>query len=201
MPMNEDTASLFHLFGKPSTCVTGIPYTYSDGGRFAAGYKGSAQDCVARAIAIAFEQTDEYKIIYHRLAQGQRDIGLPATARNGIRSTVSAKLLKEQGARFTDIKKWKRGLMQGDFPKGRFIVVFKGHFAACIDGCVYDTHDPTVKRRRNGAALPKVNNLYGVWDCNDVDPITLRPGEIRIQNMQDLLLAANQAPRERESRP
>jgi len=187
-------ASLFHLFGKPPTCATGFPYTYSDGGRFAAGYKGSAQDCVARAIALAFQQTDEYKIIYHRLAQGQRALGLPATARNGIRSLVSRNLLEAQGARFTDIKKWKRGLLPGDFPKGRFIAVFKGHFAACIDGVLFDTHDPTFKQRGNGPR--RVNNLYGVWDCNDVDPITLRPGEIRVPDLQDLK-AANRAPRGR----
>ena len=43
-------------------------FQYDDGGRKLAGYKGSADDCVCRAIAIATGLP--YKQVYDRLAEG-----------------------------------------------------------------------------------------------------------------------------------
>jgi len=43
-------------------------FVYNDGGREAAGYKGTAGDCVCRAVAIAAELP--YQEVYDRLAEG-----------------------------------------------------------------------------------------------------------------------------------
>ena len=43
-------------------------FTYNDGGRAEAGYKGRTGDCVTRAVAIAASLP--YKEVYDRLAEG-----------------------------------------------------------------------------------------------------------------------------------
>jgi hypothetical protein len=64
-------------------------FVYNDGGRKAAGYKGSAGDCVCRAIAIAAQLP--YQQVYDRLAEGnatqrksKRTGKQSRSARNGI---------------------------------------------------------------------------------------------------------------------
>ena len=67
-------------------------FVYNDGGREAAGYKGSAGDCVCRAVAIAARLP--YQEVYDRLAEGnasqrksKRTGKQPRSARNGIYTT------------------------------------------------------------------------------------------------------------------
>jgi hypothetical protein len=52
------------LWDGNETCV----YVYDDGGRAAAGYRGHAGDCVARAVAIASQRP--YAEVYAALARG-----------------------------------------------------------------------------------------------------------------------------------
>lgn len=65
-----------------------MPWVQDDGGRAAAGFKGSAGDCVARSVAIAGGLP--YGEVYATLAAGQgaqragRGNKKPASARNGI---------------------------------------------------------------------------------------------------------------------
>ena len=48
-----------------------MSYVYDDGGRAAAGYKGEAEDCVARAIAIA--GCLDYRVVYDRINRIAKD--------------------------------------------------------------------------------------------------------------------------------
>lgn len=149
---------------------SGITIRHSDGGRKRAGYKGSAGDCVVRAIALAFEQTDDYKLIYRCLAAGQKVRGRPRSARNGVQQAVSGPFLTAHGAKYTDLSKtYGKPLLAGSFPEGRFIVATKGHYAAVLDGILYDTHDSTYKRTRGGGVL--LRPIVGFWDCNASLPI------------------------------
>ena len=59
-----------------------MSYIFNDGGRAEAGYKGTAGDCGARAMAIALGIS--YKDAYKEIAQVNKDMGFAKSARNGI---------------------------------------------------------------------------------------------------------------------
>ena len=78
--------------------MTNSNFTYNDGGREAAGYKGKAGDCVCRAIAIAADLP--YQQVYDRLAEGNatqrassRTAKRSRSARNGIYTTRKLSLI------------------------------------------------------------------------------------------------------------
>jgi hypothetical protein len=126
-----------------------IEWTYSDGGRERAGFKGETGDCVTRAIAIATRKS--YREIYDDLNQlakrertGTKKSGV-SSARTGVYRTTYQKYLLSLGW------KWKPTMMIGsgckvhlrtdELPKGRIIVSLSRHLACVIDGVLYDTHD------------------------------------------------------------
>lgn len=130
-------------------------YIYDDGGRKAAGFKGKASDCVARAVAIASGRP--YAEIYDRLAKetgNQR-----RSKRTGKRSEASAArgintnrkwfddYMAELGFKWTPTMFVGQGckvhLAKGELPMGRLVVSVSKHMVAVIDGVVRDTHDCT----------------------------------------------------------
>jgi hypothetical protein len=132
---------------------TEMDFTYDDGGRAAAGYKGAAGDCVARAIAIASGKP--YAEVYAALAQGRgsqrstkRSGKRSASARNGI--SVQRKWFKDYmrslGATWVPTMQIGSGckvhLHDGELPSGRLVVSVSKHYTAVIDGVIHDTHDP-----------------------------------------------------------
>ena len=128
---------------------------YTDGGRAATGYRGSAGDCVTRAVAIATEQ--DYETVYRafaagtalerRTARSSRTRGR-RTAREGI--ATSRKWFRDYmtalGWRWTPTMGIGTGcrvhLADGELPMGRLIVAVSKHYTAVIDGVIHDTHDP-----------------------------------------------------------
>lgn len=114
-----------------------------DGGREAAGFKGSADDCVARAIAIAAEipYRDAYDILANRMAEK----GHPRSARVGIPDNIWKKLLREWGWKWTPTMGIGTGcqvhLRRDELPEGRLIVNLSKHVTAVIDGVLHDTYD------------------------------------------------------------
>lgn len=132
----------------------------NDGGRSAAGYKGSAGDCVCRAVAIAAEMP--YEEIYQRLASGsgneRKSCG--RSARNGIRTRRKwfKEFMQELGFVWTPTMGIGTGckvhLRDGELPSGRLVVTLSGHMAAVIDGVIHDTYDPS----RGGTRC-----VYGYW--------------------------------------
>ena len=147
-----------------------IALILNDGGRAAAGYKGSTGDCVTRAIAIAAELP--YRDVYEQMAEGNANGRL--TARRKQRTTNAGKRTARAGIYTKDqwFKDWmvargwvwtptmkigsgcKVHLSATELPMGRIIVRVTRHYAAVIDGVLHDTHDSS----RNGTRC-----VYGYW--------------------------------------
>ncbi len=131
-----------------------------DGGRSAAGFKGNAGDCVARAVAIAAGKP--YAEVYAALAMGA---GLECkskgkTARNGIHTKRKwfHEYMTALGFTWTPTMGIGTGckvhLKDGELPMGRLVVSVSRHMVAVIDGVIRDTFDPS----RNGTRC-----VYGYY--------------------------------------
>jgi hypothetical protein len=128
-------------------------YVYNDGGRAAAGWKGSAGDCVTRAVCIAAELP--YDEVYERLSRGMqsqrttRRSSARPSARNGV--NTGRKWFKDYmaaiGFTWTPTMSIGSGcrvhLRDGELPTGRLVVRVSSHLCAVIDGVIHDTFDPS----------------------------------------------------------
>ena len=144
-------------------------YTYNDGGRSEAGFKGEAGDCVCRAIAIASGRS--YQKVYDRLAKGnatqrktKRTSKQSRSARNGIYTTRKwfKSYMMELGFTWTPTMQIGSGckvhLTSGELPKGQLVCSVSKHYVSVIDGVVNDTHDCS----RDGTRC-----VYGYWKLKD----------------------------------
>lgn len=159
-------------------------FVNDDGGRAAAGFRGNAGDCVARAVAIASGRP--YAEVYAALAQGtgaQRSSKHTPkrgrTARSGI--NVKRKWFKDfmHALGFEWVPTMRIGsgctvhLSAGELPLGRLVVSVSKHYTAVLDGVIHDTDDPqreTVwygaydpKTKRNTIASVQRRCVYGYW--------------------------------------
>ena len=127
-----------------------MKYQYNDGGRKAAGFKGTAGDCGARAMAIALGL--DYSGVYKELAQANADNGRSKSARNGIMKDVYTEVLKRHGWVWMPAPKFEgRKARCSDMPAGVVIAKQARHFVAVIDGVAHDSWDCTHKM------------VYGYW--------------------------------------
>lgn len=151
-----------------------ITFVHNDGGREAAGFKGTAGDCVCRAVAIASGRP--YREVYERLAAGnanqrrgnhekRHDRKLTKSARNGI--YTDRKWFKDymQELGFTWVTTMGIGtgcqthLCADELPaKGRLVLKLSRHCAAVVDGELHDNHDCS----REGTRC-----VYGYWIKQD----------------------------------
>lgn len=135
-----------------------MSFQYNDGGRAAAGFKGNARDCVARAIAIAAEKP--YAEVYEALASLQKGRTGIRSARNGVNTKTRpfADYMTTLGFVWTPTMQIGSGckvhLRSDELPGGRIIVSVTKHYCAVIDGVIHDTHDPS----RGGTRC-----VYGYW--------------------------------------
>jgi hypothetical protein len=156
-------------------------FVMDDGGREAAGYKGRAGDCVARAVAIA--SVRPYREIYAALSQmaGSERKSNGATARNGVHTSRKwfKDFMRSLGFTWTPTMGIGTGckvhLHDGELPAGRLVVAVSRHYTAVIDGVVHDTYDPQREvhvMTSNGASSsddPRVVHsiqrrcVYGYW--------------------------------------
>lgn len=131
-------------------------FQYNDGGRSKAGYKGTAGDCVCRAICIVTGKP--YQEVYDALANGnatQRQSKYHK-AKDGVRTAsrginVRRKWFKEymESIGFT----WTSTMLIGqgckvhlnskELPKGRLVVSVSKHYTAVIDGVINDIYNPS----------------------------------------------------------
>lgn len=140
-----------------------VPFTYNDGGRQDAGYKGSAGDCVVRSIAIAAQRP--YQEVYDAMfalrihhAATRRDRTARSikrkgnSPRNGNPRKVYEKYLSELGWKFVPTMSFGSGckvhLRPDELPSGRIIARVSKHLVAVIDGVIHDTFDPSRKGTR-----------------------------------------------------
>jgi len=128
----------------------------TDGGRAQAGFKGVANDCVTRAIAVITGRP--YREVYQDLARYEQQVTGVRSARNGISKKAYKKYLTDQGFTWTPTMQVGQGttvhLKREELPMGRLVVSVSRHMVAVIDGVVYDNHDST----RGGSRA-----VYGYW--------------------------------------
>jgi hypothetical protein len=140
-----------------------LPWIYNDGGRSLAGFKGKANDCVCRALSIVTKQP--YKEVYDKINHQALELhkkygGDLSTARTGIQSNLTRKLMEDFGLKWNPTMLIGSGctvhLRIGDLPyHGRLICSVTRHVTAVIDGWIHDNHDPS----RNGTRC-----VYGYWE-------------------------------------
>jgi hypothetical protein len=145
-------------------------FIYHDGGRAAAGFKGSAGDCVTRAIAIAAGL--DYQYVYDAMAEGNAEQRQTKhsrrkkscgrrTANHGIWTT--RKWFKDWMVKHGFVWTSTMGIGTGckvhlrpeDLPTGRIIVRVTRHYCAVIGGIIHDTYDCS----REGTRC-----VYGYWE-------------------------------------
>jgi hypothetical protein len=162
-----------------------MQFVHDDGGRAAAGYKGSAGDCVCRAVAIASGRS--YPEVYDALADGTGNERKTRersarSARNGIHTSKDwfKRYMREIGFVWTPCMGIGTGcrvhLHDGELPMGRLVVSVSKHLTAVIDGVIHDTYDPQREAHVmhfNGASSsddPRVVHsiarrcVYGYWE-------------------------------------
>lgn len=149
-------------------------FTYNDGGRAAAGYKGNTGDCVCRAICITTGLP--YQEVYDRLADGnagQRKMKRQNGGRFGNKGQRTAAkgiytgrkwfkdYMAELGFTWTPTMLIGQGckthLRPDELPQGRLVVLVSKHVVAVVDGVINDTYDPS----RNGTRC-----VYGYYTLN-----------------------------------
>jgi len=128
-----------------------MEFIFDDGGRAAAGYKGTTGDCVARAIAIAAQLP--YQQVYESINQAgatertsKRRRG-KSSARTGVYKPTIKSILTAMGWTWVPTMLIGSGckvhLRSEELPAGRLIVNVSKHTCAVIDGVVYDIYDPS----------------------------------------------------------
>lgn len=135
-------------------------WTFNDGGRAAAGFKGSTRDCVVRAIAIAAQLP--YRQVYDEVnafAYATERRGTKGScSRKGVRISTIRRFLEARGWKWTPTMRIGQGcrvhLRKGELPTGRLIVNVSRHTVAVIDGVIHDNHDCS----RGGNRC-----VYGYW--------------------------------------
>ncbi len=129
-------------------------FVNDDGGRADAGFKGKANDCVTRAIAIAAQLP--YREVYdalNKMAKRERPRkrngkpGKRSSSREGVFRKTYQRYLESIGFVWVPTMKIGQGcrvhLRADELPKGRLVVRVSKHVCAVIDGVVHDTHDPS----------------------------------------------------------
>lgn len=128
-----------------------MKFIYNDGGRAAAGYKGNAGDCCARAIAIV--TGTPYQEVYDAVNAagigervGKRKRGV-SNARTGVYKKTVRKLMESLGWIWHPTMAIGQGckvhLRAEELPAGRLVVTVSKHYTSVIDGVIHDTFDPS----------------------------------------------------------
>jgi hypothetical protein len=129
-----------------------MDFIFTDGGRAAAGYKGTAGDCFARAVAVVTGKpyAEVYGLVNKHCHKG--------SARTGVWTEEAKKVMAELGWRWIPTMAVGKGctthLSAEELPKGRVICRVSKHYVAVIDGVIHDTHNPS----RGGTRC-----VYGYW--------------------------------------
>jgi hypothetical protein len=157
-PGYPHAADCIFLEDEEQQTPTALPWTYDDGGRAAAGFRGAAGDCVARSVAIASGQ--RYADVYRALARLNAAQGRGRSARNGVDTSRKEfrAYMASLGFEWIPTMGIGRGcrvhLAAGELPTGRLVVAVSRHCTAVVGGVIRDTHDPA----RGGTRC-----VYGYW--------------------------------------
>ena len=137
-------------------------FQLDDGGRATAGYRGHANDCVCRSIAIVTGKP--YQDVYaelNDLGQAERNSkrrSRKSSARTGVHKPSLRRYMAGLGYQWTPTMHIGSGctvhLRDGELPPGRLLVSVSRHITAVVDGVIHDIHDPS----RDGTRC-----VYGYW--------------------------------------
>lgn len=133
-----------------------MKFIYDDGGREKTGFKGTARDCVVRAIAIAANLP--YQKVYFDLkhnntiySESRRDRIAKilqkkgTSSRNGNFKQVYHNYILSLGFNWVPTMKIGQGckihLRENELPTGTLIVKVSRHLTAVINGVIHDTYD------------------------------------------------------------
>jgi len=129
---------------------TQLGYTYSDGGRSLAGFKGHANDCVVRSIAIASETPyleiyDTFNALTQHTRLGNKGKFSPRT---GVSKYHYMPYLLSHGFKWIPTMTIGSGckvhLRYDQLPTDkRLIVRLSKHLTVVINGVIYDTFEPS----------------------------------------------------------
>jgi hypothetical protein len=146
--------------------VMGLPWVFDDGGRAAAGYKGSTGDCVCRGIAIVTGL--EYQTVYDLIieyAARERPSSRKARShpRTGVHKATIRRIMADLGWEWVPTMQIGSGttvhVRPGELPEsGRYLLNLSRHNCALVDGVIRDNHDPS----RDGTRA-----VYGFWRLPD----------------------------------
>ena len=132
-----------------------MEFIRNDGGRAAAGYRGTCRDCVCRSIAIAAELP--YQEVYNDLREVLKywpaSYKRRRSPRNGVCTSTTHfhDYMTHLGFRYVSLK--GQGLSLRDdapLPSGRLAVSLKGHYTAVVDNVLNDAYD---SRRNRDTAI------------------------------------------------
>ena len=121
-----------------------IGYEFNDGGRSAAGYKGTAGDCVTRALSILISGGEgaTYKDVYSEFSKRNKVFNGKRSARDGVSPKVWESVYKLHGlARIALPKSQKLTYTEAYSIYGDCIVRTTKHVSAIIDGRLQDIFD------------------------------------------------------------
>lgn len=133
-----------------------IDWVYDDGGRARAGFRGDADDCVTRAVAIALQRPyrdvyDELRVALDDPRYRTRTTRTGRTVNRSPRTGIPPKLIRDYltGLGWIWVPTMRVGagttvhLRADELPPGRLIVRVSRHVCAVVDGIVHDTFDPS----------------------------------------------------------
>lgn len=139
-----------------------MTFIYNDGGRAAAGFKGTTGDCAVRAIAIATgtpyaKVYDDINAIGALERTGRRKRG-KSNARTGVYKQAVHRYMRMIGWVWTPTMGIGTGctvhLRADELPSGRIVTNLSKHYSAVINGVINDLYDPS----REGTRC-----VYGYW--------------------------------------
>ena len=140
-----------------------MKFQFNDGGRSEAGYKGTAGDCVTRAIAIATGKP--YQEVYDALNVMCKKKLAYGKSSSGVSRKVYDKYLKSIGWNWHPTMGIGTGckvhLRDGEIPMGNIICRVSRHLVAVIDGIVNDNHN--CQRNENRC----VYGYYYKWELKN----------------------------------
>lgn len=123
-----------------------MKFQYNDGGRSKAGYKGQADDCVCRAIAIAtgLDYEEVYRSL-NTLCSAARGRAAKGRARTGVFRKVYEAYLNTLGWEWVPTMAVGQGckvhMKADELPSGTIILRLSRHLCTVIDGVAHDTMD------------------------------------------------------------
>ena len=140
-----------------------MEFIKNDGGRSDTDFKGTAGDCVVRAIAIAsdvpymkvYEDLNECNSVYaksrrNKIAKNLKKHG--STSRDGNFKAVYHSYILSLGFKWTPTMKIGQGchvhMRSNELPNGRIIARLSRHLSAVIDGTINDTYDTSRNETR-----------------------------------------------------